>query len=228
MTLPVAPVPIQPMRSHRDAEPSPPTGAQVLSLPQKFADESELISGLCRRDPASAQALYLQYAGLVRRILIQVLGSDRDVDDLVQDTLIVVINRAPALRKVQSFRSFVIGVAIHLAKNEIRRRTVRRFVGLDDATEVPLVDPHDASAAQLARHLYRALDKMELMARTAFVLRFVHGCELAEVAAACDCSVATIKRKLARAEARFSKLVAGDPVLREALSDSSVRLAGAT
>lgn len=221
-------MPILPMRSQKEAEPSHPVGAQLLSLPQKQADESALIAGLCRRDAASAQALYVQYSSLVRRILIQVLGSERDVDDLVQDTLIVVINRAPALRKVQSFRSFVIGVAIHLAKNEIRRRTVRRFVGLDDATEVPLVDPHDAAAAEIARHLYRALDKMELSSRTAFVLRFVHGCELAEVAAACDCSVATIKRKLARAEMRFSKLVEGDEVLREALHDSALRTAGAT
>lgn len=214
------------MRSRKDAAPPRPAGAQLLALPQKPADESELIAGLCRRESAAAQALYLQYSSLVRRILIQVLGSERDVDDLVQDTLIVVINRAPALRKVQSFRSFVIGVAIHLARNEIRRRTVRRFVGLDDATDVPLVDPHDAAAAEIARHLYRALDKMEVTSRMAFVLRFVHGCELAEVAAACNCSMATIKRKLARAEMRFSKLVEGDPVLREVLRESSSRTGG--
>jgi RNA polymerase sigma-70 factor, ECF subfamily len=196
-------------------------GAQVLALPQKPADEAELIAGLCRRDAAAAQALYLQYSAMVRRVLIQVLGSERDVDDLVQDTLIVVINRAPALRKVQSFRSFVIGVAIHLSKNEIRRRSLRRFVGLDDVAEVPLVDPHDAVSAEVARHLYRALDKMEVSARMAFVLRFVQGCELAEVAAACDCSIATIKRRLARAEKRFARLVAADPVLQEARQKSS-------
>lgn len=195
----------------------------MLTLPQRppAIDESELIAGLCRRDAAAAQSLYTQYSGLVRRVLIQALGSERDVDDLVQDTLIVVVNRAPALRKVQSFRSFVIGVAIHLAKNEIRRRAVRRFVGLEDSTEVPLVDPHDASSAQIGRHLYRALDKMETSSRMAFVLRFVHGCELAEVAQACECSIATIKRRLARAEHRFLKLVEGDPVLREALRGTS-------
>jgi RNA polymerase sigma-70 factor, ECF subfamily len=201
-------------------QPKQQAGAQLLALPHKPSDESELIAGLCRGDAAAAQALYAQYAGLVRRILIQVLGSVRDVDDLVQDTLIVVVNRVGALRKVQSFRSFVIGVAIHLAKNEIRRRTVRRFVGLDESLEVPLVDPHDASSAQVARHLYRALDKMNADSRAAFVLRMVHGCELAEVAAACGCSVATVKRRLAHAEKRFSKLVEGDPVLREAMRDA--------
>lgn len=216
------------MKRRDDSVPTPAAGAQVLTLPQRppAIDESELIAGLCRRDPAAAQSLYTQYSGLVRRVLIQALGSERDVDDLVQDTLIVVVNRAPALRKVQSFRSFVIGVAIHLAKNEIRRRAVRRFVGLEDVADVPLVNPHDASSAQIGRHLYRALDKMETSSRMAFVLRFVHGCELAEVAQACECSIATIKRRLARAEHRFSKLVEGDPVLREALRGTSYEQRG--
>lgn len=225
-TLTDASVSVQPSKSHNDVALTPSAGAQVLALPQKQTEEPDLIAGLCRRDPVAAQALYTQYSGLVRRVLIQALGSERDVDDLVQDTLIVVVNRAPALRKVQSFRSFVIGVAIHLAKNEIRRRAVRRFVGLEDAQELPLIDPHDAASAEIGRHLYRALDKMETSSRMAFVLRFVHGCELAEVAQACDCSIATIKRRLARAEHRFSKLVEGDPVLREALRDSSFCAAG--
>jgi RNA polymerase sigma-70 factor, ECF subfamily len=220
-------VPIIPMRSHHEAEPAHSPIAQVLALPpHKPTDEAELIAGLCRRDTMAAQALYVEYSSMVRRVLIHALGSERDVDDLVQDTLIVVINRAPALRKVQSFRSFVIGIAIHLAKNEIRRRTVRRFVGLDDAFDVPLVDPHDAASAEVARHVYRALDKMETASRMAFVLRHVHGCELAEVADACKCSVATIKRRLARAELRFSKLIQGDPVLREALRDSTLGSVG--
>jgi RNA polymerase sigma-70 factor (ECF subfamily) len=214
-------------RKHTDAASAPSSStAQVVALPTKVADESDLIAGLCRRDAVAAQSLYMQYSGLVRRVLIQVLGSDRDVDDLVQDTLIVVVNRAPALRKVQSFRSFVIGVAIHLAKNEIRRRAIRRFVGLEEVTDVPLVDPHDAASAEVARHLYRALDSLETSARMAFVLRYVHGCELAEVAAACNCSVATVKRRLARAEKRLTKLVEVDPVLREAMGTTFMRSPG--
>lgn len=222
----VGPVPILPMRSQNDPEPLRPSQGLILALPPKPADESELIAGLCRRDPAAAQTLYAQYSSLVRRILIQVLGSDRDVDDLVQDTLIVVVNRAPALRKVQSFRSFVIGVAIHLAKNEIRRRAIRRFVGLEDVTDVPLIDPHDADSAQVARHLYGALDKLETSSRMAFILRFVHGCELAEVASACGCSIATIKRRLTRAEMRLSKLFEVDPVLREHLRELALGKTG--
>lgn len=198
------------------------TGARVLALPQRRTDEAELVTGLIAGRATAVQALYNEYSGLVRRVLIQTLGSARDVDDLTQETLIKVIERAPTLRKVQSLRSFVIGVAINLAKNEIRRRSFRRFVGFDDTVELPYVHPHDAVVAQGARHLYRALEQLDATARTAFVLRFVNGCDLAETAAACSCSVATIKRKLARAEARFSALAQADPVLRDILRQGEV------
>ena len=195
-------------------------GARVVAIPVRISGEEELVAGLIERRAPAVQALYSQYSGTVRRILIQVLGSDRDVDDLTQDTLITVVERAAALRKVESLRCFVIGVAIRLAKNEMRRRAIRRFVGLDEVSDVPMAAPYDAATSQGARHLYRALDRLESNARMAFVLRIVHRCDLAETAAACGCSVATIKRKLARAESRFAALVQADPVLREFLGRS--------
>ena len=193
------------------------SGAQVVAIPVRITGEEELVAGLIERRATAVQALYSQYSGTVRRVLVQALGSDRDVEDLTQDTLITVIERASALRKVESLRCFVIGVAIRHAKNEMRKRAIRRFVGLDEIADIPLIAPFDAVASQGARHLYSALDRLELNARMAFVLRHVHGCDLAETASACGCSVATIKRKLNRAESRFGALVDGDPVLREFL-----------
>ncbi|GEM_PF-832989 len=199
-------------------EPSGEQKAQVVALPLPAAPEQELVAGLCERRPSAARALYDQYSNVVRQVLIRSLGGVHDVDDLVQETLITVLDRAPALKKALSLRSFVIGVAINLAKNEIRKRKVRRLIGLDDTLDVPLVAPHDAVLAQSARHLYKALDRLELNARMAFVLRYVQGYDLAETAAACGCSIATIKRKLGRAESRFSAIVKADPVLRELLN----------
>lgn len=195
-------------------------GARVLELPARPTGDEELVLGLIERRATAVQALYHQFSGVVRRVLIQTLGNDHDVEDLMQDTLITVVERARALRDAQSLRSFVIGVAIRLAKNEIRRRKIRRFVGLETVMDAPLVDPHNAVAVQGARHLYCALDRLDMTARVAFTLRYVHGCDLAETAAACRCSVSTIKRKLARAEVRFSALAQADPVLRDFLQDA--------
>ena len=51
----------------------------------------------------------------------------------------------------------------------------------------------------------------------AFTLRFVSEMQLTEVAAACRVSLATIKRRLARAEKRFVEAARENPALRERL-----------
>ncbi len=57
------------------------------------------------------------------------------------------------------------------------------------------------------------LDAMPVDQRMAFVLRYVHGATLVEAADACGTSLATIKRRLSRAEARFLDAVRGRPEL---------------
>jgi len=153
-----------------------------------------------------------RYSTIVRRSLYRVLGTTVDLDDLEQDTFVTVLARCHTLRDPDALRSFVVSVAMRLARNELRKRAIRRFVGLDvlDNSGVPA---HDPAAAQYARHVYAALDQLEPGARIAFVLRHVEGCELTETAAACGCSLATVKRWLTRAETRLRELASQDSVL---------------
>jgi Sigma-70, region 4 len=51
------------------------------------------------------------------------------------------------------------------------------------------------------------------------VLRHVEGYELAEVAAACGCSLSTVKRWLTRAESRLQESARRDPVLSRMVAD---------
>ncbi|HEY7376710.1 MAG TPA: sigma factor-like helix-turn-helix DNA-binding protein, partial [Polyangia bacterium] len=52
----------------------------------------------------------------------------------------------------------------------------------------------------------------------AFSLRFISEMQLTEVAAACRVSLATVKRRLARAEKRFVEAAKDHPALRERLT----------
>jgi RNA polymerase sigma-70 factor (ECF subfamily) len=57
------------------------------------------------------------------------------------------------------------------------------------------------------------LDRISDERRTVFVLRYVEGLELGELAAVLDCSLATAKRRVADAARRVSLLAASDPLL---------------
>lgn len=110
-------------------------------------------------------------------------------------------------------------VAVRTARAELRKRRLWRWVGLSHASDPPVTLPHDAVMMQGLRRVYEILDTLDVDTRLAFVLRRVEGCELTETALACGCSLATIKRKLARAESLFDTIAGRDPLLRSFLEE---------
>jgi RNA polymerase sigma-70 factor (ECF subfamily) len=64
------------------------------------------------------------------------------------------------------------------------------------------VDPEFAEQRQALYALYALLDRIDTRRRTVFVLRYVEGLELAELALVLGCSLATCKRRVADAAER--------------------------
>jgi RNA polymerase sigma-70 factor, ECF subfamily len=197
-----------------DDEPS--LGA-IVPLARSQSDESSLVEGLIERSPAAVAELFDRYAPLVRKMLIRTLGSVVDIDDVMQETFLVIIRRCKTLRKRAALTSFVVGVSLRVARNELRKRRVRRWIGLEDAAVVPMVPGHDPVAAETLRRFYAGLDRMDAGSRVLFVLRHVEGLELTELAEMSGCSLATVKRRLARSDQRFRAITRADPALRRLL-----------
>jgi RNA polymerase sigma-70 factor, ECF subfamily len=204
-----------PQKAHpTDQRTAPDTeGAVLVTMPMPPSAEAALLEGLLEGRAAAVAALYDRYATLVRRILVRTLGDARDVDDLAQDTFITVVRKCRSVRDATVLRSFIVSVAIRKARNEMRRRSIRRFVHLDDAPRTAVTPAHDAVVAEQIQRLYRALERLDADSRIAFVVRHVEGQTLAEAAEECGWSLATFKRRLAKAEARFERLCQQDPVL---------------
>ena len=57
--------------------------------------------------------------------------------------------------------------------------------------------------------------------RVVFALRFIEGMDVTEVAALCEISPATVKRRTQSAQERFWRLAGRDPVLKEWREDQS-------
>jgi RNA polymerase sigma-70 factor (ECF subfamily) len=92
-------------------------------------------------------------------------------------------------------------------------------VGAPRLSRSPSAELNRLSAASDAREAlvrFRAiLERLNVSDRTAFVLRFVDGIELTEVASALGVSLATIKRRLARVRSRVVLLVERDASLSQ-------------
>jgi RNA polymerase sigma-70 factor (ECF subfamily) len=185
----------------------------LVRLRPGVISDVDLVEQLRKKQPSAVTFLISTYSSVVRRSLFRVLGNSFDIDDLEQDTFVTVLDRCHTLRDPSALRSFVVSVAMRLARNELRKRAIRRFVGLDGLSEQASDQSYDPVTAERFQHLYRALDRLEANVRIAYVLRHVEGYELAEVATACGCSLSTVKRWLARAEQKLQETARRDPVL---------------
>lgn len=180
-------------------------------------DEAVLVSLVRAGEREAVRELYRRYAGLVDRMIVRMTGYVTDREDLIQDVFVRVLDGLPELREPKALRSWVCGIAVRRAQ-EFRRERGRAHVGHDDPASLaaPRRDLGPESAMEL-RRVYDLLDRIDETDRAAFVLRRIEGMELSEIVEITSASLATVKRRIARAEERFTELAQADPFLSSRL-----------
>ncbi|WP_437945548.1 RNA polymerase sigma factor [Sorangium sp. So ce296] len=159
-----------------------------------------------------------RYSGLVRGVLYGALGPDTSLEDLVQEVFLSLIQGAARIQDGQALRGYLATIAARQAALEIRKRKIRRWVGLSPSGELPerALERVDFEHREVLRALHRALDRLSTRRRMAFVLRHVQGLDMLETAAALGVSESTLRRELESARELLRK--AREPALQEFLS----------
>lgn len=188
--------------------------ASVHALPFP-GDDVALVAGLRTGSPAAMSALCDRYSAHALRVLARILGDDGELDDHLQDVLLRVVRSAADVEDPSALKGWVSIVAVNVARTALKRRAMRRWLTLRPFDELPeIAGPSSTEEDILAlRRTYTLLARLGVDDRIAFTLRFIEGMELTEVAAACRVSLATTKRRIARAEERFASMARLDPVL---------------
>jgi RNA polymerase sigma-70 factor, ECF subfamily len=181
------------------------------------ADDSTLIAALSTGDSRAPGVLWRRFAPMVFRMLRRMLGSRHEVEDLAQEVFLCAYSKAPELRNPEALRAFIMSTTVFLARGELRRISSRHHVA-GHARTLPLErqsGAERADAREALRRFYRIVERIRAADRVAFVLRFIEGMALREVAVATGTSLATTKRRLARSWAKVALLVQRDPVLSQ-------------
>lgn len=189
------------------------SGPVLVSLTE--AQDAALAQAAQLGDARAPREIWRRYAPLVRRIVRRTLGPEYDVEDVVQDVFLRLFDKLSGLRDPAALRAFLVSISVRSVRYELRRRRVRRLVGLSPAPELHdlRVVSVDHESRQALSRLYMLLDRMNFRERTAFVLRFVEGMEIDDVAAALEVSVPTARRAIARAWDRMTLLANKDVAL---------------
>lgn len=189
--------------------------APVHALPTADAhSDASLVQRGIEGDRWALEQLYRRHVGRVTNAVTRVIGRVSEADDIVQETFLIGFSRLDKLRDPAAFRGWVAQIAMNETRMRLRRRKWRRRLSLDR-------DEDDASLERLAceaaspevraelRKLDARLAQMPAEQRMAWMLRYVEGWELTEVATALDVSLATAKRRIKAAREHIDAHVRG-------------------
>ena len=187
-----------------------------------YLEDIVLVDHCLEGQEAAARDLFRRHRARVHATLYRVLGTNRDMDDLLQDVFVQVFGSLRSWRAEASLATWIDRIAVRVAWRYIAQRKARVTLELVevDAPSSEVSGARRASARDGVRRLYAALDTLSPPARMAFTLHELDGRPMAEVAEITGASVTATKLRVWRARRTLHALAAGDPVLRELVDDA--------
>jgi len=192
--------------------------SQLLTL-----SDAQLVALGCAGESNALEVLYRRHVSFAIHLAARIEGSSRDVEDIAHDAFVRAFERLGDLADRAAFKSWLGSIVVHAVRSRMRRHRLMSLLGLGrgsepvdlDALASPDASPH--VRAQIAQ-IYALLRTLPTDERIPWTLRCVEGHDLETVARMTRCSLATVKRRISRAQ-RFldDHFVEGD---REALNST--------
>ncbi len=186
-----------------------------------YLEDVLLVDRCLSGEEAAARQLFRQKQRRVHATLYRILGRNRDIDDLVQDTFIQVFRSLKGFRGESLLTTWIDRIAVrvayrYLSKNKLATLTTELAPELRDSVETD----RRVFAREGVRRLYAALAELSPTARVAFALHEIDGRSVSDVATCVGASVTATKLRIWRARRALVRRAAADPVLSEFLSDT--------
>ncbi len=171
-------------------------------------DDNAIIELFGERDERALSAVSDKYGRLCRGVAYNILGSEQDADECLNDTLAALWNSIPPAAPL-SLGAYVCGVARNLAHkrfdyNTAARRRTQNDISLDELAEC-LPDTASDDAGTLGEAINGFLATLTPEARRVFVRRYWMAESVVDVSRACGMSQAAVKTLLHRLRGRLKK-----------------------
>jgi RNA polymerase sigma-70 factor, ECF subfamily len=172
--------------------------------------ERELLERIDAQDREAMRELYLLYYPRLARFLRRMTRRHDLVDEIVNDTLFVVWEKAGDFRGDSRVSTWIMGIAYRRGLNLLRAESrAHEHMVLPTTEDQHLRDPV-AEQSDLGELLERALESLSPDHRAVLELTYHLGHSCREIAAIMDCPINTVKTRMFHARNKLRALV---PVL---------------
>ncbi len=168
-----------------------------------MSDEA-LVEAMQRGNKDAAACLYHRHVNRVHRICYRIVLDSSQVADCVQEVWLKVFRHVGRFECERSFAAWLNRVTANTAIDYYRKCIRRgRHVGIDDVSVevLPSEGPTEGRSLDevlVQERIQEALQEIAVNQRTAFVLRYLEGMSLPEIAEALGCREGTVRTHIQR------------------------------
>jgi RNA polymerase sigma-70 factor (ECF subfamily) len=167
-----------------------------VRLESAQAETPSLLARARRGDQAAFAALIRMHQASVYSIGLRMLGRRDVAEDLAQEVFLQLYRRLDAIESIEHLGFWLRRVASNLAIDWLRRVAWTRGAPLEEGAEMPA--PAAEEDPLMDRELLRLLGELAPAARAVMVLRYQEDRDVAEIAAALEMPVNTVKSHIKR------------------------------
>jgi RNA polymerase sigma-70 factor (ECF subfamily) len=186
-------------------------------LNSEAVNDRELVARLQGGDEKAFDDLVRRHQQRALNVAFQLLRNHEDAMEVAQDAFVKVYRSIGEFRSECEFTTWLHQIVVNLARNRYRwwqRRARHATVSIDEA--VGPVAAHgdgpdvEAANAEFVQALSEKMAELPAKFREVLVLRNVENMRYEEIAIALECSVGTVKSRIARAREALREAMAGE------------------
>ena len=136
----------------------------------------------------AVERLVERYGGMLYRHSLVMLGRPSDAEDVVQETFLRYMQKAPCLNGEEHQKAWLLTVAINLCRNQLRQRKAHPATPLDGCPE-PVAPSADTTVLE-------AISALPDKVKVVVLLHYVEGYKVREIAARLRLTPSTVKMRL--------------------------------
>lgn len=163
--------------------------------------DRELLTAVAGGDRGALEQLYLGYHRRLARFLSRFTSSYENVEEIINDTFMVVWQNAKDFRNASQVSTWIIGIAYRTALKALRRQKHHNAAASLDEMPEPTVDP--TNDTEVGDWLQRGLNRLPVEQRLTLELAYNMGHSLEEIALITECPVGTVKARMFHAREKL-------------------------
>jgi RNA polymerase sigma-70 factor, ECF subfamily len=178
-------------------------------LPKTTSKESDrdLLTAVASGNRHALEGLYLAYHRRLARFLSRFTPAYENVEEIINDTFMVVWQSAKDFRNASQVSTWIIGIAYRTALKSLRRQKNHTAnANLDDYPEQTF-DP--SFATEMHDWLQHGLNRLPMEQRLTLELAYHMGHSLEEIAVITECPVGTVKARMFHAREKLRQHLPG-------------------